>query len=151
MRKMVRKRQEIPSIQSLGMGCAHVSCLWYNVSTGMTQFGCMDQNRISLSKCCAGTVNFSGTQLKYDLRDRKEAHARAVPSQHPAEIEDCECHEMLLALTTCCWPLMEGKGWRVVNGEVGLSPELQLQSRLLLFSLVNSWLCNIQIMQPAAL
>lgn len=48
----------------------------------MTQFGYMSQNRVSLFKCCARTMNFSGTQLKYDLRDSKAAWARAVLSQH---------------------------------------------------------------------
>lgn len=46
-----KKRAEL--IQSLDLGCAHISCLQYNVSIGMTQFGYMDQNRISLFKCCA--------------------------------------------------------------------------------------------------
>lgn len=116
MREMVRKGQKIPLIQSLDLGCAHVSCLQYNVSIGMTQFGYMDKNRISLFRCCAGTMNFSGAQLKYDLGDRKEAYTRAVPSPHLAEIaEDCECHEMLPALSACCRPLTEAEGWSTLT------------------------------------
>lgn len=93
--------RKIPLIQSPDLGCAQVSCLQYNVSIGMAQFGYLDQNRISLGKCCAGTMNFSGTQLKYDLRGRKETHARAVPSQHLVEVgEECECHGPLHLLLT---------------------------------------------------
>lgn len=57
-------------------------CLQHNVSIGMTWFGYVDRNRISLFKCGVGTTEFCGTQLKYDLRkDRKVASARAVLSQ----------------------------------------------------------------------
>lgn len=141
MRKMVRKGQKIPWIQSLDLGCAHVSCLQYNVTLGMTQFGHMDQDQSVQVLCWDHEFLWDTTEIWPQGQER--GIWRAVPSQHLAEIvEDCECHERLLALTTGCWPLMEAKGWSVVTSGLvqggGLFvPQLQLlqlQSRLLLFS-----------------
>lgn len=162
MRKMVRQGQKIPSIQSLDLGCAHVSSLQYNVSIGMTVW-VYGPNRISLFKCCAETMNFSGTQLKYDLRDRKEAYTRAVPQpgwdSRGLWMPWNAAGPLHLLLTW--WPLMEAKGWSTVTSGPIQWGVLFLPSHIsscfsctadcCYLAFVNSWLCNIQIMQPAAL
>lgn len=69
MRNVIRYGNTINAISRSGL----CPCLQYNVSTGMTRFGYVDRNRISLFKCCTGTMEFCGTWLKYDIRkDRKE-------------------------------------------------------------------------------
>lgn len=162
---MVRKGQKIPWIQSLDLGCAHVSCLQYNVTLGMTQFGHMDQDQSVQVLCWDHEFLWDTTEIWPQGQER--GIWRAVPSQHLAEIvEDCECHERLLALTTGCWPspLAADPWWRPragawsplvwYRGEVCLSHSsscFSCRADCCYLALVNSWLCNIQIMQPAAL
>ena len=114
MRKVIRQGQKTPLMPSLDLGCAHVS----NTTWAQGWHG-LDMWTGTGSVCSSVVLEplSSVGQLKYDLRkDRKEASARAVLSQDLFEIvEDCECHEILLALTTCCWPLIEAEGCGTVT------------------------------------
>lgn len=80
-------------------------------------------------------MNFSGTQLKYDLRESKVAWARAVPSQHLGD----RIENALNAADPYGGQGLDGAWSPLVQhrGEVSFFPELQLpqlNSRLLLFS-----------------